>query len=127
MSKCLYVRISSYSKTHVRASFVVNDFMDPHLVLNQNPFIAQVNTLCTNIVVTRASQLWIHGLANGSSWLLFSRIFCRWMCEHSLSPENREGRHRMCRSFRVKRQCCSVSSYMASHTLPTPNILCDSV
>jgi len=94
----------------------VNDFTDPNPVLDQNHFIAQVNTLYTNTIVTRASQLWIHGFANASSQLLCSRIFCSGMCENSLSPENREGRHRMLWSFRVMRQCCSVSSYMASHT-----------
>ena len=73
---------------------VVNDFMNPNLVLDQNNFIAQVNNLYTNIIITRANQLWIHGFANASSQLLFSRIFCSWMCENSLSSENREGRHR---------------------------------
>jgi len=90
---------------------VVNDFTDPHLLLDQNPFIAQVNTLCTNTIVARASQLWVRGFANASSQLLFSRIFCSWMCENSLSHENREGRLRMRWSFRVMRQRCSVSSY----------------
>jgi len=75
---------------------VVNDFMEPNLVLNQNHFIAQVNTLYANTIVTRANQLWIRGFANASLQLLFSRIFCSWMCENSLSHENREGRHRMC-------------------------------
>ena len=73
---------------------VVNDFTDPNPVLDQNPFIAQVNTLCTNTTVTRANQLWIRGFVNASSQLLFSRIFVRWMCENSLCPENREGRRR---------------------------------
>jgi len=68
--------------------------MDPNLVLDQNHFIAQVNTLYTNTIVTRANQLWIRGFANASSLLLFSRIFCSWMCENSLSPENRERRRR---------------------------------
>ena len=45
---------------------VVNDFTDPNLVLYQNHFIAQVNTLCTNTTVTRANQLWICGFANAS-------------------------------------------------------------
>jgi len=54
---------------------VVNDFTDPNLVLDQNPFIAQVNTLYTNTKVTRANQLWIRGFVNASSQLLFSRIF----------------------------------------------------
>jgi len=73
---------------------VVNDLTDPNLVLSQNHFIAQVNILYTNTIVTRANQLWIRGFANASSQLLFSRIFCSWMCENSLSSENREGRHR---------------------------------
>ena len=73
---------------------MVNDFTDPNLVLDQNHFIAQVNTLYTNTTVTRANQLWIRGFANAGSQLLFSRIFCSWMCENSLSHENREGRHR---------------------------------
>jgi len=94
---------------------VVNDFTDLNLVLDQNHFVAQVNTLYTNTIVTTANQLWIRSFANPSSQLLFSRIFCSWMCENSLSPENRERRHRTCWSFRVMRQCCSVSSYMVSH------------
>jgi len=95
---------------------VANDFTDPNLVLDQNHFVAQVNTLYTNTIVTKANQLWIHGFANASSRLLFSRIICSWMCENSLSPENREGRHRMRWSFRVMRQCCSLPSYMVSHS-----------
>ena len=74
---------------------VVNDFMDPNLVLDQKHFIAQMNTLYTNTIVTRANQLWIRGFASASSRLLFSGIFCSWMCENNLSHENREGRHRM--------------------------------
>ena len=124
ISKYLYVRISSCSKTHVRAPSVVNDFTDPNLVLNQNHFIAQVNTLYTNAVVTRANQLWIRGFANASSQLLFSRIFCSWMYENRLSPENREGRRRMHWSFRVMRQCCSVSNYMVSHMVAAWGCVC---
>ena len=51
---------------------MVNDFTDPNLVLDQNHFIAQMNTLYTNTIVTRASQLWIRGFANASSQLPFS-------------------------------------------------------
>jgi len=54
ISTYLYVRISSCSKTHVRAPFVVNDFTNPNLVLDQNHFIAQVNTFYTSTIVTRA-------------------------------------------------------------------------
>jgi len=86
----VYILVNSTMSTKV----VVNDFTDPNLVLDQNHFTAQVNTLYTNTIVTRANQVWARGLANGSSWLLFSRIFCSWMCENSLSPENREGRCR---------------------------------
>jgi len=45
---------------------VVNDFTDPNIVLDQNHFIAQVNTLHTNAIVTRANQLWICGFGNAS-------------------------------------------------------------
>jgi len=93
---------------------VVNDFMNPNLVLDQNNFIAQVNNLYTNIIITRANQLWIHGFVNASSRLLFSRIFAAG-CVNSLSQENIEGRHRMRSPFRVVRQCCSVSSNTVSH------------
>ena len=71
----------------------MNDFTDPNLVLDQNCFIAQANPLCTNTIVTGANQLWVRGFANASSWLLFSRIFCSWMCDNSLSHGNRAGRH----------------------------------
>jgi len=80
---------------------VVNDFTALSLVRNQNNFITQANTLYTNTIVTRANQLWIHGFVNSSSRLLFSRIFCSWMCENSWSHEDREGRHRMRWCFRV--------------------------
>jgi len=84
-------------------------------VLDQNNFVAQVNSLYNNTMVTRASQLWIRGFADASSWLLFSRIFGSWMCENSSSYGNSKGRNRMHWSFRVMRQHCSVSSYIASH------------
>jgi len=61
----------------------MSDFTDPSLVLDQNNFIAEVKTLYTNTIFTRASQLWIRGFVNTSSRLLFSRIFCSWMCENS--------------------------------------------
>jgi len=64
---------------------------------------------------TRAKQLLIHGFANASPLLLFSRIICSWICENSLSLENREGRHRTRWYFRVMRQCCSFSNYKVSH------------
>ena len=51
---------------------MVNDFTDPNLVLNENRFIAQVKTLCTNTIVTRASQLWIRGFAK---WLFTVAVF----------------------------------------------------
>jgi len=86
-------------------------------MLDQNYFIAQVNILYTNKISTRTNQLWVRGFANASSRLLFSRIFCRWMRENSLSHENRKGRHRLRWSFRVRRQCCSVSSDTVSHTV----------
>jgi len=84
-------------------------------VLDQNCFIAQVNTLFSNTIVTRANQLWIRGFANASSPLLFSSIFCSWMTENSLSRENSKGRNRTRWSFRVMGEHCSVSSYMVSH------------
>jgi len=76
--------------------------MDPNLVLDQNHFVAQVNTLYTNKTVTRANQFWIRGFANASSRLLFSRVFYSWMCENGFSHEKREGRHRMPWSFRSR-------------------------
>jgi len=83
------------------------------------PLLLKWIPVYTNTIVTKANQLRICGLANASSWSLFFRIFCRWMCESSLSHENREGRHRMRWSFRVMRQCCSVSSYTVSHSPPS--------
>jgi len=86
-------------------------------------FYCSSEYLIFNAIVTRANQLWIHGFANASSRLLFSRIFCSWMCANSLSPENEEGRHRRRWSFRVMRQCCSASNYMGSHSRPQHNYL----
>ena len=62
-------------------------FHRPQSVLDQNCFIAQGNTLYTNTTATRANQLWIHGFVDASSRLLFSRIFCNWMCEKFISRE----------------------------------------
>jgi len=62
---CYFCATQPQDSYHLCQPLVVNDFMDPNLVLDQNPFIAQVNTY-TNTIVTRPNQLWIRGFANAS-------------------------------------------------------------
>jgi len=82
--------------------YVVNDFTDPSLVLHQNHFIAQVNTLYTNTIVTRAHQLWIRGFANPSSQLLFSRIQDKPDCwEVGEGPVQRRGEQFSLKSTKI--------------------------
>ena len=64
MHKCLTLCLPDVSEGDgFHKPAVVNDFMDPNLVLNQSHFIAQVNTIYTNTIVTRANHLWICGFA----------------------------------------------------------------
>ena len=44
-------------------------------MLDQNSFIAQVNALYTNTMITRANHLWICAFVDASSQLLFPTIF----------------------------------------------------